>query len=865
MIRRWWQVAIRNWRARFTRTLLESIAVVVACALVVTLTGAFAAAELAFRAMHERWMGRVDAQITSTTGRSFPQSMVGKLAATPDVAEAAGRLVDRAQLVAPNGKKMSVRVYGKEIPEDGDLHPTSYAAGHGLRDPAGREVVVEETTASELGLSVGQTVQLRVYDESWDFRIVGVEKRPAMFAFINQSVSMPLTAAQDILDRRDQVDVAFARFAPGADAEKVADSIHRSLGGEFQIERGADRQSLLQENLPLWRANLFMLCSLLLAIAMFLIFATLACDVMLRVAEMGTLRCLGASRRQLAGLVLLESLPMAGWGAILGVPLGLAGSWIVVRSWPGIFTEGWVLSPWGVVLAVVGSTVATLGGALLPAIAATRVSPIQARRMYGRAPRRHAWMVCAPAAAVLLAVPSLMLWLENEGRRAVFGHIFIGLPMMAIGMFLLAVVVLPWVAGPIGRLVGVALRVHPDLAGRYVVSARWRSAAVATALGLCVALVVSANTETESVLAGTALPTQIPDLIIVLPDGVFAEQAKTTFAQIGVKDWVGLNGFDIQVLNLPALSHPNIIQAMMSWRGGNTWYLALDADRMNNLKALNFLQGNAAEAAKRLTEGDAVVITGPFAGARGVNMGDKLTAVDWQGKPVELEIVGVVNSLSTEVTGAAYGLSDLYTQNVALTMLGSSGTAYNRFNQRNYSILLVQTDSVAQSDLIAQELREQWRGMRMEDLSLRRLKGQIESEFRKLTLVFSLIGGVLGAAVALVGVANAMQAGVYGRRRELGVLHAVGMTRGQLNRLILGEAIVLGVAGSALGVLVGLYASRMGLRIYELMTGRVPGPLTVPYQAVGWVVILALAGTVLASVAAAFRAGRASALDLMSE
>ena len=131
MIHRWWQVAIRNWRARFARTLFESVAVVVACALVVTLTGAFAAAELTFRHWHERWVGRVDAQITSAAGRSFPQSLIRTLGTTSGVAEAAGRLVDRAQLIAPGGR-MSVRIYGRQLPEDPDLHPAKFVAGRGL-------------------------------------------------------------------------------------------------------------------------------------------------------------------------------------------------------------------------------------------------------------------------------------------------------------------------------------------------------------------------------------------------------------------------------------------------------------------------------------------------------------------------------------------------------------------------------------------------------------------------------------------------------------------------------------------------------------------------------------------------------------
>ena len=118
--------------------------------------------------------------------------------------------------------------------------------------------------------------------------------------------------------------------------------------------------------------------------------------------------------------------------------------------------------------------------------------------------------------------------------------------------------------------------------------------------------------------------------------------------------------------------------------------------------------------------------------------------------------------------------------------------------------------------------------------------------------------------MASVGVANAMQASVHHRRGELGVLHAVGMTRGQLMRLILAEALIIGVAGAAGGVLSGAYGAFMGLRIASLFSQITPA-LTIPPGPTLTAVALAIAATVLASALAAFRAGRVGVLDLIRQ
>ena len=55
-------------------------------------------------------------------------------------------------------------------------------------------------------------------------------------------------------------------------------------------------------------------------------------------------------------------------------------------------------------------------------------------------------------------------------------------------------------------------------------------------------------------------------------------------------------------------------------------------------------------------------------------------------------------------------------------------------------------------------------------------------------------------AVAALGVTNTIMASIRSRRWELGVLRSIGVTRGQLLRMVLAESALLGIVGSALGL-----------------------------------------------------------------
>ncbi len=117
-------------------------------------------------------------------------------------------------------------------------------------------------------------------------------------------------------------------------------------------------------------------------------------------------------------------------------------------------------------------------------------------------------------------------------------------------------------------------------------------------------------------------------------------------------------------------------------------------------------------------------------------------------------------------------------------------------------------------------------------------------------------------AVAALGVTNTIMASIRTRRWQLGVLRSVGFTRGQMLRLILAEAILLGLVGCGLGVMGGLELSFDGRGLWKKVVGYAP-PIDVPWDVVGIGVAIIVGVALIASLYPAARAAREEPLSLL--
>jgi putative ABC transport system permease protein len=148
--------------------------------------------------------------------------------------------------------------------------------------------------------------------------------------------------------------------------------------------------------------------------------------------------------------------------------------------------------------------------------------------------------------------------------------------------------------------------------------------------------------------------------------------------------------------------------------------------------------------------------------------------------------------------------------------------------------------------LTREEVREGWRGL------IRRVYGVAYTQ--------EVIVGV----VAVLGVVAALLISVLGRRRELGLLRAVGGTRPQLLQTVLAEAVLIGLVGTLLGIVVGLPMEWYAVRVVLFEETGFLFPMRVAWQEAGVIAALSILSATLAGVAPAVQAMRLRIADAIA-
>ena len=129
-------------------------------------------------------------------------------------------------------------------------------------------------------------------------------------------------------------------------------------------------------------------------------------------------------------------------------------------------------------------------------------------------------------------------------------------------------------------------------------------------------------------------------------------------------------------------------------------------------------------------------------------------------------------------------------------------------------------------------------------------------------LLFTL-SGFLGLAVfiAFIGIVNTMALSIFERTRELGLLRAVGMTRGQMHRMVRWEAAIISGVGALLGAAVGI---AFGALAVVAAPEEFLDNLAIPWLSLGILVTVASLAGLIAGFLPARRAGKLNVLDAIA-
>jgi putative ABC transport system permease protein len=224
-----------------------------------------------------------------------------------------------------------------ESTQVGGIEPVAFGKAMDVRmdsgrigDLSGRTLLVERDQAKADGLKVGDSVKLSIAGSEAGYRVVGVfEAVPNIWSEYLTSLDAVTAAGVVPADN-----LAYVVRTPAADAASVRRGIDSVIADlptitlKDKTEFAAEQRAPIDQMLML----IYALLGLAVVIAVLGIVNTLALSVIERTREVGLLRAVGLSRRQLRTMVRLESMVISLLGAILGVGLGLVFGVALQRS-----------------------------------------------------------------------------------------------------------------------------------------------------------------------------------------------------------------------------------------------------------------------------------------------------------------------------------------------------------------------------------------------------------------------------------------------------------------------------------------------------------------------------------------------------
>ena len=215
------------------------------------------------------------------------------------------------------------------------------------------------------------------------FRVIGVmESKGKILGFdMDDMVFIPVYRAMSIYNRESLMEVNVL-YAAGHDEKPIVDEIRKHLikrhGAEdFTITSQTDILDTLGSILTILTAVVAGLGSISLLVGGVGIFTIMTIAVNERIKEIGLLRALGASKRQVTLLFLFEAAVLSGLGGIAGMAAGLGIAWLLHFAIPALpVSVSWDY----VILAEIIAVVTGMIAGLIPARRAAEMVPVDALR-----------------------------------------------------------------------------------------------------------------------------------------------------------------------------------------------------------------------------------------------------------------------------------------------------------------------------------------------------------------------------------------------------------------------------------------------------------------------------------------------------
>lgn len=771
--------------------------------------------------------------------RTVPEALVAKLARVPGAARADG-----------NVQALGVFVVGKDRKVVGGLGAPTYGisysdapAGHGIpgltllygHPPHGpHQVVLDEKTAEEGGYFIGEKVPIVTATRKavLNERLVGLAGYADNTSLAGATLTIfdDRTAQKLFLHGKRAFTNIWVTAEPGVSQTQLRDDVRQVLPPDVRAVTGDDAAdesaSQVLKGISFLRTFLLIFATVALVVGAYLIVNTFSILVAQRSRELALLRAIGASRRQVSRSVLLEALVLGLIGATIGLGLGVglayAIRWLIGLVGLDLGSSPLVLDTQAVVAGYATGVAVTMVAAWLPARRTGRIMPVQALGD----------VVALPESSIRWRFV-LGMALTAAGIAATFEGLFGSLPHSGY-----------WVGGGILAVLLGVTAAAPIVCRPLLSLARWAYAVVFRAVGNLAGQNALRNPRRTTATASALMI----GLALACTMSIIGASAKASVDETINKNFIGSyvvgsafgQPFSPQVAQrinrVPGVTE--VVRQRYAFIEAEGDRTALTGAVPSQLSAF----GLKMEQGTPDLSGRTVLVNDRYARDHHLTVGDHVVL----GKlPV---------GQRTFTVGGTYANTPLVFDFVtSISNLRSAGFA----DSDNFLIVFTAPDA---GDLL--------RSLEKTVADLPVVTVQDEHQFAEqqrapIDQLVLMVDALLGLAlvIAVLGIVNTLALSIIERTREIGLLRAIGLGRGQLRLMVTLESIVMSVLGAVLGVVLGVC---FGVAMMYAVKDQGLEVIAIPWSQLAVFLGLAVVIGVLAAVLPARRAARLDVLTAIS-
>jgi putative ABC transport system permease protein len=792
------------------RTTLTILGIAVGVAVVVAIQLANSSALRAFRESVDAVAGRANYQIVSEAA-PLKEDVLLKLRPLWDEGVRFAPVIDVEGMVEPS--QLPIRLLAVDLLSDLHFREYRYATLSGAPPPSAASGATTESTAGgggappsvsqflalfdddavvvpapfarEHNLQLGSPLKLNILGHRKTMRVRGIlEARGPATAFNGAIAICDIATAQKAfgrLGRLTRIDL----MVPEASEERIIATVQKTLPAGARIERPSRRNERVEKMLRAFRINLFALAGVALLVGMFLVYNTVLISILRRRKDVGSLKTLGTSGRQIFAAFASEGLVFGLVGSIAGIALGhvLAQTILsmVGRTINALYIttrpQSVALTPGVIAAGLAVGTLLSLISALQPSLEAARVPPGMLIRpgLQQRITRRRPLVI----AAIVLFILSVAASRIPPWRGIALGG-YLAVLLVVAGFSLLAPSIVQTtsrLAAPLlDRLFGIvgqlaAASLPASLRRTSVASA---ALSLATGMMIAVALMVGSFRETVRIWVDQTVRSDLwlrpAKGLATAPNALFPPIAGDEIARVPFVEDIDRVSGRVGVYRDSIVSIVSGEFAVAAVRG----------------KSPMIAPRNPGDAIRHALRTNGVIVSEVFAEKFGYRLGQSIELPTARGMR-RFPITGIYRDYSSDRG----------------TIIMDRALYIDSFHDDAISTIVVYLRPGVDHEFARRELERTF-GPKYGAFAI--LNATIRTEVMRIfDQTFLITYALLGVAivVAVLGIVNTLSALILERTRELALLRVGGMSRGELRTMIVLESSLLGLASTVVGLVMG--------------------------------------------------------------